>query len=89
MLGDEARLAAGIPVHPTGAGRVEVRPSQVLPYLTWKTMDFFMHGAIVMFKMGKSQNQTIATKLETHYCVRYHCIPYVYINISFDLSSLA
>lgn len=50
MLGDKAQLAAGIPVHPTGVGRVEVRPSQVLPYLTWKTMDFFMHGAIVMLK---------------------------------------
>lgn len=55
MLGDEARLAAGIPVHPTGAGRVEVRPSQVLPYLTWKTMDFFMHGAIVMLKWERAK----------------------------------
>ncbi len=60
-------------------GQSSVQTSKGLAHETGKTIFFFFMALLCSrvhchVQTGKGQTQTAATKLEAHYCLKYHCV---------------
>lgn len=65
MFGSQSVLFCSIP---SGRGRGQ----SSCPQSKNISLRSFVQRDIVVFKTGKGQTQTVETKLETHYCLKYH-----------------
>lgn len=53
-----------------------VEVGQVVSAIENISLRSFVQRDIVVFKTGKGQTETVETKLETHYCLKYHYMLY-------------